>query len=111
MHRVEIERHPRVAVVLGAGELDAYAAPDLASTFSEIRDARRVLVDLGQVSFMDSTAVGLVVRAARELSEGGAELRVVLPGGPARRIFEITALDRVLPVADTREAALADLEA
>ena len=36
-------------------------------------------------------------------------LRIALPGGSARRIVEITALDRVLPVAETRVAAVADL--
>jgi anti-sigma B factor antagonist len=109
MHRVEIERHPDVVVVVAAGELDAYAAPDLASALAEARSERRVLADLARVSFMDSTALGLVVRAARELSEDGAELRVVLPTGSARRIFEITALDRALPVADTRRDALTEL--
>ena len=109
MHRVEIERHPHLAIVLAAGELDAFAAPDLASAFTEVRGEQRVLADLDQVSFMDSTALGLIVRAARELGESGAELRIVLPGGSARRIFEITALDRVLPVAETRVAAVADL--
>ena len=109
MHRVEIERHPHLAIVLAAGELDAFAAPDLASALTEVRGERRVLADLDQVSFMDSTVLGLIVRAARELGESGAELRIVLPGGSARRIFEITALDRVLPVAETRVAAVADL--
>jgi anti-sigma B factor antagonist len=109
MHRVEIERHRDVAIVLAVGELDAFAAPELASAFTEVEAERRVLADLDQVSFMDSTALGLIVRAARELNEAGADLRIILPCGSARRIFEITALDRVLPIAETRVAALADL--
>jgi anti-sigma B factor antagonist len=109
MHRVDIERQDGVIIVLAAGELDAFAAPDLASAFAEVGNGRRVLADLDQVSFMDSTALGLVVRAARELGESGVALRVVLPGGSARRIFEITGLDTVLPVAETRLAALAAL--
>jgi anti-sigma B factor antagonist len=109
MHRVEIERHPYYAIVVAAGELDAFAAPDLDSAFTEVRGEQRVLADLDRVSFMDSTALGLIVRALRELDEVGVELRVVLPSGSARRIFEITALDRVLPVAATRQEAFADL--
>lgn len=60
---------------------------------------------------MDSTVLGLIVRASRELTEAGARVRIVLPMGSARRIFEITALDDVLPIAETRSAALAELEA
>jgi anti-sigma B factor antagonist len=109
MHHVGVERQPPVAIVQATGELDAFAAPDLSSAFAQIRGETRVLADLCRVSFMDSTALGLIVRAVRELGESGVELRVVLPGGSARRIFEITALDRILPVAETRVAALADL--
>ncbi len=109
VHRIGVERQPPVAIVRAAGELDAFAAPDLSSAFDEVRGETRVLADLRKVSFMDSTALGLIVRAAREFAASGAELRIVLPGGSARRIFEITALDRVLPVAETRVAALAEL--
>jgi anti-sigma B factor antagonist len=110
MHRVDVERHPDIAIVVASGELDAYVVPDLASAFAEVHGARGVIADLEHVSFMDSSALGHVVRAARELEESGAEFRVVLPGGPARRIFEITGLDRALPIAESRRIALGDLE-
>lgn len=110
MHRVAIERTDRATVILAAGELDAFAVPDLASAFDEVSGDPRVVGDLERVSFMDSTVLGLIVRASRELAEAGATVRIVLPTGPARRIFEITALDSVLPIAETRSAALAELE-
>lgn len=109
MHRVETERNHHVAIVFAAGELDAFAAPDLEAALRSVHGSELVLADLAQVSFMDSTALGLVARAARELDEAGATFRVVLPAGAARRIFEITALDRVLPVAETRALALSEL--
>jgi len=109
MHRVLIEHQEGTALVLASGELDAFAAPDLAAAFSELAGTRRVVADLTRVSFMDSTALGEIVRAARARDELGAALRVVLPDGAARRIFEITALDRALPVAESRLAALGEL--
>ena len=51
------------------------------------------------------------MRGVRALDEEGARVQVVLPAGSARRIFEITALDRVLPVAASRQDALAALDA
>jgi anti-sigma B factor antagonist len=68
-------------------------------------------VDLAAVSFLDSTALGLVARVVREIRERGGEARVVLPASSARRIFEITTLDRVLPVTGSREEGLAELAA
>ena len=111
MHTVATEESGRTRILLAAGEVDAFAAPDLVSAFLEIHGATHVLVDLTRVSFMDSTALGAIVRSVRELGEDGAEVRVVLPSGSARRIFEITTLDRVLPVAPSREEGLAALEA
>jgi len=109
MHRVETERNHRVAIVLASGELDAFAAPDLEAALAGVHGERLVLADLAQVSFMDSTVLGIVARTTRELEQAGTTVRIVLPASAARRIFEITALDRVLPVVETRAAALSDL--
>lgn len=99
-----------MTVVTAEGELDAFVAPDLTATFATIANDRRLVVDLTGVSFMDSTALGLLVRMVREAPERSAEVRVVLPRGAARRIFEITTLDRVLPVCSSRAEALAELD-
>jgi anti-sigma B factor antagonist len=109
VHTVEIERSDPVIVIRAAGELDAFAAPDLETAFTRVRGKGRVLADLGRVSFMDSTALGLLVRCVRELGEEGAEVRVVLPRGNARRIFEITALEEALPVVSDVRAGLGEL--
>ena len=111
MHAVVIEQSGNATIVRGAGELDAFTAPDLASAFDELRGAGFVLADLTHVSFMDSTALGVIVRGVRALDAEGARVQVVLPQGPARRIFEITTLDRALPVVATRQAALEALGA
>ena len=81
------------------GELDAYAAPDLSQAFTSVAGEDRIVVDLETVSFLDSTALGVVVKAIREVDERRGRSVIVLPAGPARRIFEITTLDRVLAVA------------
>ena len=107
MHRVEIEHSSGVVLITARGELDAFAAPDLARALGEVAPGQRVVVDLDAVSFLDSTALGVVVRTLREIDERGDASRIVLPKGPARRIFEITTLDRVLPVESSRAQALA----
>lgn len=100
-----------MSIVRGSGELDAFAAPDLTAAFGETAASAAVLADLERVSFLDSTALGVVVRAVRALQDAEVPVRVVLPEGAARRIFEITTLDRVLPVSASRDEALAALGA
>jgi len=98
-----------VVVVRASGELDAFAVTELEAAFADLGKERRIVADLERVSFMDSTALGVLVRRVRELREANADVRVVLPRGTARRIFEITALDGALPVVADRAAALDEL--
>ena len=106
MQRVTVERSAGVATVVARGELDAYEAPALSDAFAAIVGDARVVVDLAAVSFLDSTALGVVVRAVRQIQQRGGQSLVVLPRGTGRRIFELTTLDQALPVAESREQAL-----
>lgn len=114
VHRIRVAQDgdgdAAVGVVRATGELDAFAVPDLEGAFAEVIAHDRVLVDLEGVSFLDSTALGTLVHQVRRVqAQDGADVRVVLPEGTARRIFEITTLDRVLPVASSLGEALAEL--
>ena len=97
-----------VAVSL-SGELDAYDAPAMRAVFGDVAAQNAggaVVLDLTAVSFLDSTALGTIVGLLRRVREGDGELRVVLPETQARRIFEVTALERALDVYPSRETAL-----
>ena len=108
MHRVRVERVGKAAVVTAHGELDAFTAPALSDAFADaVADAGQgVVIDLSAVAFMDSTALGLVVKTVNEIGDRGGDVRLVLPVESARRIFEITTLDRVLPIEASRAEAL-----
>ncbi len=106
MHSITLDNSPRANVVTASGELDAYVALDLAAALAEADTDRRVIAKLTAVSFMDSTALGLLVRTVRERDQRGAETRIVLPQGAARRIFEITTLDETLPVSRSLAEAM-----
>jgi anti-anti-sigma factor len=68
------------------------------------------VLDLARVRFMDSMALGVVLGASKRLQPQGGQLRVIVPSGSdLRRIFEITMLDRVIPLDESRQEALADL--
>jgi anti-sigma B factor antagonist len=104
-----------VAVIVVSGELDFGASPRLrARVFTHIDSGRRHLVlDLSDVTFIDSTAIGVLVGALERLREtGGGSLRVVCAEGNARvlRIFDIAGVATLLEVHSSREEALRALE-
>jgi anti-sigma B factor antagonist len=111
VHRIRLEREAEVVVVSADGDLDAFAAPALDDAFEEVTAADRIrlLIDLSRVPFIDSTALGLIVRRVNEVADKGGHARVVLPETTARRIFEITTLDRVLPISPSKTAAVLEL--
>jgi anti-sigma B factor antagonist len=108
--RVTVEDADGLAVVMPAGELDAFTAPELRSELHRLLEdayTRRLVVDLTAVTFLDSSALGVLVGALRRLRERGGELHLVQPRPTARRIFELTALDAVFTLHGARDEALA----
>jgi anti-sigma B factor antagonist len=96
-------------LIVASGELDVAAAPRL-STVLAIATARpggRLVLDLSDVSFIDSTALGTILKAAAQFDEGGTLLAVVVPDGPVRRLLEMTNLTQRFRLFGTRTAALA----
>jgi anti-sigma B factor antagonist len=95
-------------LVVAAGELDVAATPRLSTvlTMAGTGSGQRVVLDLVGVDFIDSTALGTILRAAGELEQGGHSLVVVAPDGPVRRLLEMTNLTGRFRVFPTRAQAL-----
>lgn len=83
-----------------AGELDLHTAPQLREALTSAIDAgrRQVLVDLSDVAFMDSTALGVLVAGLKRTREAGGDLALVVPQGPPRKVLTLTGLDRAFTI-------------
>jgi len=94
-------------VVRLQGEIDLYNAPALKEGLADAlaREPRRLVVDLSDVTFLDSTALGAFVEAKAKLGRADGFV-LAAPGLEARRALEISGLDRHLTVHETVEAAL-----
>jgi anti-sigma B factor antagonist len=103
-----VEQLDDIVVVTLSGELDAYDAPAIRTSFHDVVETSpaAIVLDLTAVSFLDSTVLGTIVGLLRRVREAGGELRTVLPETTARRIFEITGLDKALDIRLNRENAL-----
>jgi anti-sigma B factor antagonist len=85
-----------------AGELDIATVPAVRERLTTIieRGARRLVIDLRAVTFMDSTALAAFIHAKVNLGDGGLTL-VIERDSYARLIFEVAGLDGVLDVVET----------
>lgn len=101
---------PTVMVLAVHGDADLHSAPELRERIGRAidRGANTVVVDLSATTLIDSTSLGVLLGGSKRL-RGYGQLRLVVPRAEVRRVFEITMLDHVLPLHDTREEALAEL--
>jgi anti-sigma B factor antagonist len=93
------------------GEVDIYTAPRLKERLLELLDGgvTGVVVDLSDVTFIDSTALGVLIGGVRRLHEVEGRMALVVATRPVERVLTITGLDRVFTIHATRDAALAAL--
>lgn len=94
-------------VVRLAGELDLYNAEEVRAALADAigRDPKRIVVDMTDVEFIDSTALGVLIEARSKLGRDG--LTLAGPQLDTRRTLQVSGLDRHLPVHDTVDDALA----
>ena len=92
-----------------SGELDLAAAPRLATVLSMATAGAEpcVVLDLTEVDFIDSTALGAIMHASTEAEATGKSMLVVALDGPVRRLLEITNLTGRFRVYPSRDDALA----
>jgi anti-sigma B factor antagonist len=108
-HQIDHDPIDRGHLVVCAGELDVSATPRLSTVLAVAATlpTGRLILDLSDVTFIDSTALGTILKAAAELDESGTFLAVVVPEGPVRRLLEMTNLTQRFRLFATRPAALA----
>jgi anti-sigma B factor antagonist len=94
-------------VVAAGGEVDLYRAPELERALAEplAEGATQLVVDLSEATFVDSTALHVLLRAARQLDRKTGELIVVVPDPNVRKVFEITGVGRFFSVVSSLPTA------
>ena len=91
------------------GEVDINAARQFEEALSRVtrEGAPRVIIDFAKVSFIDSTALGVVVGGVKHVKARGGTLDIVCCEENIRGIFQTTRLDQILNIYDSRAEALA----
>ena len=106
---VEVDRTgDRITIVALRGELDLSTIPRLeGSLFGEIEAGRNVVVDLTPLSFIDSSGIGLLIKAHLGAEKNAALLHVVVaPGSQVDRVFDLTGIGNAIPLFPDRDQAI-----
>jgi anti-sigma B factor antagonist len=106
MHVTTSAAHDAAVATLD-GRLDLRSAPGLrlqgAAALASARG--RLVLDLGAVTFIDSSGLGVLVGLHREAARLGGSLTIVPPSGSARQIFALTRTESFFHLVESLEAA------
>ncbi len=90
----EVQKQGEVVVLAPAGEIDASNIPELQGAFSQIlqKGNTKIVVDMSGVSYMDSSALGVLVNSLKQLRREQGSLKLANLNGNVERIFKLTRL-------------------
>jgi anti-anti-sigma factor len=112
--RVEGVRQGTICLVRVHGEIDLSNAQEVSTAIGSAmgQEARRLVVDLSDITYLDSSGVALLLRLAERLQTRRRQLHLVVPrGSPVRRVLVFTGVPRVIPVEARLEDVLAQCDA
>lgn len=97
-----------IGTVVVSGEVDAQSAQELREQMLSLlgRGICKILVNLDQIRFIDSTGLGILVGGLKRAREKGGDLVIVSNNGAVNRLLELTGLNQILQVLPTEDNAL-----
>src|SRR5438067_12103191 len=103
------QTHERVTVLAPKGRLDMSSAPAFRERVRQLIDSgvNQLVVDFGEVSFVDSSGLGAVIGGLKLARRAGGDLRIARPNQQVLLVLDLTSLNRVLQPYGSLEEALA----
>jgi len=110
MH-INVEHGDQYATLHLRGEFDTFYCKALQDEVDALASSGvvRVVLNLRLVKFINSTALGAIIKASKSLAAKGGKLVIARPSTFCRDIITKVGVDRVVPIHDTDEAAVAAL--
>ncbi len=100
----------QIPVVRLKGEIDLHTCAELRDTLRDLveRERYQIIINLAEVPYLDSVALGVLVDAVRRVREHEGGISLVSTTPFVRRAFEITRLVKIFQLFDDDEAALTE---
>lgn len=105
MLEITVEHTGQYTLCRPVGELDAYTVGAFREALAELSASPRLLIDLSEVPFMDSSGLGALIGGIRRAREADGEVTVACSRPTLTRLLHTTGFDRIVAVAETLEEA------
>ena len=110
--KIGIREKDSVKIVDLTGEVDLYNSPSLRTKFSSLlkKKEKAILINLKQVSYIDSSGLATFVELLQKMSAYGGKLKLTGLSRSIRNVFEVSRLDGVFSILDSEVDALKSFE-
>lgn len=110
---LNIERNDGILIAMAEGRVDGANAQEFQGALTDAIEPsdRAVVLDLGQITYISSAGLRVILLTARALRRQDAELAVCSLSASIREVFEISGFDKIIPVRDSRPDAIASFKA
>lgn len=109
---IDVQTTPdQIPIVSLKGEIDLHTCGAFRETMRDLIENKHyhLVVNLAEVPYLDSAALGVLVDAVRRVREHDGSISLVSTTPFVRRAFEITRLVKIFQMADDVDSALADI--
>jgi anti-sigma B factor antagonist len=104
---LEIQTQGEHTIILPRGEIDFHSSPRLREQMLSVLDSGRdLLVDMSEVSFIDSSAIASLVEGLQHARNKGRELALASIQETPMKVLQLTRLDSVFPIHESINACL-----
>ncbi len=106
---LEKKYHRDTLVIKIAGEFDMVTAEEfrrLVDPELDRRQIRNLVINLGGVSFIDSSGLGVIIGRYKKLSQSGGKLWIAAARPPVRKILELSGLQKIIQFYESEKQAL-----
>jgi anti-sigma B factor antagonist len=104
---VDVTREGSTAILRIHGEITGGSEPPIMAAYAQAGDARSIVLDFGQLEYMNSGGIGLLVTLLVRAQRAGQKLLAVGLSEHYRQILSLTRLDEAIAIHDDEPAALA----
>jgi anti-sigma B factor antagonist len=100
---MKVQHSARPPVVIRAGDLDVYTAPDFARQLrpQSWTGAAVVVIDLSDTEFFDEAGIEMIIAVAEQAAASGCRVGIVCTWWPILRMLQAAGLDKTLDIADS----------
>ena len=109
---LDFSREDGILIAVADGRVDGANAQEFQSTLAdEINaDDRGLVLDLGQITYISSAGLRVILLTAKALNRQNAELAVCSLTDSVREVFEISGFDKIIPVRASQPEAIASFK-